>query len=173
MAATALLVKVFRFVRTFGSAAALSTVGAALVLAGSALAVKPSAGCWGTCGGDVGPVHGYFVISEGKIMNGVEAEFRCLGVQQIKQPTGPPAAVGDTLVVPAPANSHSLPSSLKISKGGHFSFHGDGQRISGSKTSKVMVDLSGEFVSTTKALLTFHIAYGNCGAQHLTIKRAG
>lgn len=33
------------------------------------------------------------------------------------------------------------------------------------------VRLSGEFVFGTKALLTFHIAYGNCDAQHLTVRR--
>lgn len=100
------------------------------------LAATPNAGCWGTCGGDEGPVHGYFYVSAGKIVNGVEAEFRCLGVQKVRFVTGPPAVEGDTFVVPRPVNSQSLPSSLKISKGGHFSFDGYGERISGSKRSK-------------------------------------
>ncbi|MEO8966325.1 MAG: hypothetical protein ABI355_01880 [Solirubrobacteraceae bacterium] len=61
-----------------------------------------------------------------KIVTGVDAEFRCPGVQELKFAMGPAAIEGDTFVVPRPVNSHSLPASLKISNGGHFSFDGYG-----------------------------------------------
>ena len=149
-------------------------LAACLAVAVSALAATPKAGCWGTCGGDEGPVGGFFTVKGHRVIGGVSAEFRCLGVQDIDQPAGPPAVVGDLFEVPAPASrTAATTTSLKINRHGHFSFHGYGERIHGKHTSRIMVSLSGEFVSATEALLTFHIAYGSCATQRLTVRLAG
>ena len=163
--------------RSTAVAAGIAVFVAGLILAPSVSAATPKAGCWGTCGGDEGPVGGFFMVANHKIVGGISIELKCLGTQRIPQPVGPPAVVGETLAVPKFGYSASGkpqgPSAILISKSGHFSYHGKAQRLAGKKEKSVQGDLSGEFLSATEAQVRFAVAYGSCKPQVVRIKRAG
>jgi hypothetical protein len=81
-------------------------VCAAVVAALAAGAIPKADQCWGTCGGDSGPVHGYFQTAGRKVV-GFEDEQRCLGTQQ--------GGLGDVL---------AIGKSLPVSSAGAFAFTG-------------------------------------------------
>ncbi len=159
------------------AAAAVASLIAGLALVASVLAATPKAGCWGTCGGDEGPVGGFFNVTGHKIVGGILIELKCLGTHRIALPAGQHAVVGDELAVPefgySPSGRPRQPSSILISKGGHFSYRGEAQRLQGNEQKSVEVDVSGEFLSSTRAQIRFAIAYGNCRSQVVRIPRAG
>lgn len=151
-------------------AAAARVVFAAIALEAVTLPVLatagPRGGCWGTCGGDRGPVDGYFVVGTGADKGKLSSfmiEEKCLGVTRIPQPVGPAFKAGYEL--------GPLPT-LKISASGHFSFDGKTQRDSSHGRRRVGVRLSGSFVNSTKVKMSLKIDYGSCGTKHITMHAA-
>jgi hypothetical protein len=141
----------------------LAAIAAVAVTLPAAAAAAPKAGCWGTCGGDRGPVDGYFVVGtgadKGKLV-GFLIEEKCLGVTSIPQPVGPPFKAGYEL--------GPLPT-MKISASGHFSFDGKTNRTSAHGRRKAGVRLNGSFVNSTKVEISLKVDYGSCGPMHITM----
>jgi hypothetical protein len=135
------------------------TVVVLVAVALPALAAAPKSGCWGTCGGDEGPVGGFFITANHKVTQ-FSIELKCLGLEKIPQPVGPAAVVGDEL--------GPLPT-LKISKSQHFSFHGKATAQQPKKPIKVPVSLEGSFATVRKAKIALKVGFGSCRTMHLTI----
>jgi hypothetical protein len=150
---------------------------AALAFAVSVLAATPKAGCWGTCGGDSGPVKGYFTVQNHKIVGGFEIELRCLGLEKIPQPVGPPLTEGNVLQVPPlpPVRTGQTgnPPPIAISDSGRFSYKGLATRRQGKRDFKIKVHMTGDFVTPTKARISLAIPYRTCGTQRVTVHFAG
>lgn len=134
-----------------------------MVLTTSTLAATPRAGCWGRCGGDLGPIGGYFVVQS----HAVEMfliEEKCLGTRSVAQPAGPPISEGDEL--------GPLPN-IAVNHAGRFTFTGTTDRqTSTDKSRKVKVQLSGTFVSATRASVSLTIHYKRCGTTHIIVHEA-
>lgn len=131
-----------------------------LVFAASGVAATPHAGCWGTCGGDLGPIGGYFVVQSHKIEMFV-IEEKCLGTRSVPLPVGPAAIEGDEL--------GPLPN-ITIDSAGRVSFNGTTHRqTSHDQQRNVNVQLTGRFLTATKASLSLTIHYRACGTRHLTL----
>jgi hypothetical protein len=131
----------------------------ASLLVGAAFAARPhNGGCWGTCGGNSGPVGGFFEIVKGQVR-----EFRvsegCLGVSKY-------GFESEVIVPPA----------MTIGPNGGFSFEKRGKRTSGegehASLIPVKLTVKGKFVTSTMADVSVTIAFGHCGTKHLRIKRA-
>jgi hypothetical protein len=147
--------------------------GGALAASAVALAATPKAGCWGTCGGDRGPVGGTFMVQHSRVV-GFAAELKCLGTRKIPQPPGRPAVVVGNLIevppqtVPTKPGQRLVQPPIPIRKG-RFDYTGTARRYSGQRSYKVKVDLAGRFVTSTEAKVALTIAYGKCGTQRLVI----
>lgn len=130
---------------------ALCACAVAIQLAGAA--TPKSDLCWGTCGGDSGPVHGYFETVGGKVSD-FEDEQLCLGKQQEGQ--------GDVFLIG---------KSLRVDSAGAFSFTGRATAyIKGVKTA-VPVTLKGNFTTPTSASITLSISSKGCVKPiELTVK---
>lgn len=163
--------------RRVAGAASAGAAATALVFAASALAVRPSPGCWGTCDGDDGPVSGYFVVQDRQVM-GFEIELKCLGLREIKQPAGPPVVEGNDLLVPPPGpppkvGQTYIPPGIAITPSGRFSFNGTALRTTaGGRERKVGVHLVGRFVTATKAKISLTLDYKHCGTQRIVVRHA-
>jgi hypothetical protein len=125
--------------------------GAVSIFAIAAHAARPTAGCWGTCGGPQGPVGGYFSVSGGKV-TGFEDTQACLG----KTTYG--------------TDYLRIARALNVSSAGAFSYSGSAE-ISDISSPKVIrsvsVKLSGTFTTPKSATVTLTIT--SCGTKHLTI----
>jgi hypothetical protein len=125
-------------------------------------APKPHAGCWGQCGGDRGPVGGYFILQDNKVET-FTIEEKCLGTFKFAQPVGPPFIAGEDLG-PIP--------NLKISRSEHFSYTGTTQRQTAKGERAVKVDLQGSFVTPSRVSISLAIAFGKCKTSHFTLRFA-
>jgi hypothetical protein len=137
-------------------AGCLLPVAVVFALAGQATAAKPRSGvCWGTCGGDSGPVGGYFVVAKNQVQGFLISE-KCLG-------TGRSGLLNEITNVP----------NMSVNRGGSFSFNGKAQRATLSRGQSVRrsvkVTLMGMFVTPTKASISLKIGYKKCGTKHATI----
>lgn len=139
--------------RNLAAAVVATCLACSMWPVGPSSAAKPeSAPCWGTCGGDSGPVGGYFTIVKDSV-----TQFRisetCLGRNH---------GLEDEVFIT---------KNLPISASGAFSFTGEGQRTSASSPTPLPVKLSvkGEFTTPARATVTMTIEYGACPAEHATI----
>ncbi len=136
------------------AAGCLVAVAIVVAFTAQAIAAIPrSGGCWGTCGGDGGPVGGYFVVGDHQVQSFLIDE-KCLGTGKY----GLPNEIAD---VP----------SMPVSRNGKFQFKGEARRTASSGESPVHVTLTGTFLTPTKASITLMITYARCGTTHLTIVR--
>jgi len=118
----------------------------------SSAARPETAPCWGRCGGDSGPLGGYFTIVKGSVSQFRISE-KCLGMNH---------GLEDEVIVA---------KNMPITAAGSFSFSGEGQRTSSSTTTSLPVKLSvqGDFTTPARAAVTLTIGYGSCAMQHVTI----
>jgi len=127
----------------------------------ASVGATPRAGCWGTCGGDEGPVGGFFFVpADHKQVQEFGYEDKCLGIRSIPQPVGPPARVGYGLELP----------NMTVS-GGRFNFKGTGEAYANSsKPTHVRLVLTGTFKTPKEAIVMLHVSHHGCSATRLTIK---
>lgn len=138
--------------RAAGSALSIVLVAA---FAAAAMAATPKAGCWGTCGGDRGPVGGFFEVSHNKVES-FAASAACLGRDQFGLENG----------------VYDVPN-LRVHSG-KFSFVGTAKRSVSTQTFRsVHIALNGKFTTSTKATVSLTIHYKSCGTLHLTIRHVG
>jgi len=155
-----------------GVLAALVLLPAAATPVAEAGTPKPKNGCWGRCGGDQGPVGGYFVVAGGHVTEFGDGD-QCLGKSN---------GIDDVLTFSEYMTGGTVKQIKLPIKNDRFSFKGDAWRTAtgaasesgGAETTYVPthVELSGKFVSATKALVTLTIHDAACGTKHLTIKAA-
>jgi hypothetical protein len=165
-----------RWRRTFTQRAALAGLTAlfAIVLVAPAAAKVPPAPlagtCWGTCGGDSGPVGGYFILGKRHKHHSTTYRVRdftvsesCLGTEVFGTDALPLFGVPVMRVKLGLDESHYK-----------FSYSGTAKRATnppGSAT--VQVNLQGTFVSSTKAHISLQIDYGQCTTDNFTVVRHG
>jgi hypothetical protein len=128
-------------------------------LAAPTLAAKPHHGlCWGTdChASSHGPIGGAFAVQHNHVKF-FEISERCLGDYH------------------GSVNFLTVQSGMAIGRSGGFSHSGKAllsrevSTPSGASTPYVTIDLTGRFVTPTKASITLKIDYGSCGTKHVTI----
>jgi hypothetical protein len=125
-----------------GLAGGCLCAGAIAIQAGGA--IPKSDPCWGTCGGDSGPVHGYFQTAGRKVI-GFEDEQKCLGKEQ--------DGLGDVL---------AISKSLAVSSTGAFTFKGEASAYINAVKTPVPVSLTGHFTTLASASISLTITYSGC-----------
>ena len=126
-----------------------------MVFLPSALGAQPLAGmCWGTCGGDLGAVGGYFQVMGGKVQGFLDSQ-RCLGVRQGLE------------------NEIRILQPLKITSSGAFSFTGKATTYVGTTKLSIPVTLNGTFVTPALARITLKISHGKCSTATFSVPRHG
>jgi hypothetical protein len=135
-----------------GTALAIASLAA---FAAAAMAASPKTGCWGACGGDRGPVGGFFQVSQKKVES-FAASAACLG-------RGSFGLENEVYGVP----------NMNV-RAGKFSFTGTAKRSVTVHTSRpVRIALNGKFITSTRATVSLTIHYKSCRALHLTIRQVG
>ncbi len=123
-------------------------------------------GCWGTCGGQNGPVDGFFFLAKSG------------GDYRLKEFTVSEACLGREEDSNAPLSLYGIPTmtAKRSGKTGlfEFSYRGRAQRpVPPQGSASLEVELKGAFVSATKAKVSLQMEYGNCGTDQLTIRHHG
>jgi len=144
----------------------MSMFGAAMIAwALPALAANPKSGCWvgpkTDCGGDVGPTHGAMFVQSGKV-TGFLDELGCLGSFTEHFVTGPYKENYEV----------TLSKNISISRAGTFTYGGSATRTSKHGNHPVTIELSGKFVTKTKASISLTVQYGKCRPQKITMHLA-
>ena len=129
----------------------------------AALGATPAVGCFGTCGGDQGPVDGFFVVSDNrKQVQQFANEDKCLGTRSIGFAGGQHVTVGDELMLPTMAVHE-----------GRFHFKGTGKVYAGgAKMKHVHAVLDGRFTTARVAVVVLKLAHAGCSTIRQTIKEA-
>jgi hypothetical protein len=124
------------------------------VPAASASGVKPVPNaCWGTCGGDSGPVGGYFTTTKTGAVATFSISEKCLGIVK---------GFEDHILIPV---------TLRVNDGS-FAFTGMAQKWADGAIgpAPLQVSLKGKFVSSKEATVSITFKSGSCGTQAATIK---
>lgn len=139
--------------------AMLSVSPGVSLAAGSAFKGNPKDGCWGTCGGIVGPQPVYMQLAGYKVISFVLAE-RCLGTY---------IAGGTTLDAEISLPQHGA-KPLPVSRG-RLSFKGAVDiLVGGNAGQRVSVDLVVRFSTATRATGTLTVKYKTCQPFHFAAR---
>jgi hypothetical protein len=109
--------------------------------------------CWGTCGGDSGPVGGYFTTTKTGAVANFSISEKCLGIVK---------GFEDHILIPV---------TLRVNDGS-FVFTGVAQKWADGAAGPTPLKLSleGKFVGPKQATVSITFKSGSCGTQQATIK---
>jgi hypothetical protein len=148
--------------------------GAGLFGAGiaSAQGAVPMAGCYGTCGGDFGPMPAALFVSSQSTLEGFAIAERCLGRRQATGPVGEVVDENDAIGWPPPTTTtRSAPPMPKI-RGGRVVSEGkahiDGEPSKPDVSFKLVVT----FPTPSEARGILSVKYSNCKPFHFKARFA-